>query len=680
MIMNLFPKYWPIILIFLLILGCGDNEQITAFKNVNLVPMTEEKIIENQTVLVKDDRIFKIGPSNRIKIPPIARVIDGQGAYLMPGLADMHVHLRNDWPLSQLDMYLANGVTTVRDLDGRDFMLQWRDEIKARKRSGPTIYVSAPTIRGYEKNPPELVLKRKSGYDCIKLYSYLSKKDYQKVMEIAKKHQLYTIGHIPFAVGLDGVIAAGMDEIAHVEELSFELIDFDRNRKLNPEAWLPYIIAKVIKQYRPPLEFNIEDMNNNQKERLSSIINKLKAVNIPVCTTLTVDDVIVQKLFEPDRFLARPESMYLPQKYKQTFLEGKEKHQLQFKGIRELASFKYGLDKTLLIELHRAGIPLVLGTDAGTGAMGIVPGFSIHDELRILAETGFTPYEAIATATVNAAEVAEEMTGKNEFGTIEVGKRADFILLNENPLEDVSHIRENRGVMAAGKWYERSYLQAVISPVLLPGIPIEGNVFQVRGSDNSINTQIEIIIGENFYGQLPDDIDSITVTLTDQGSIPSTVSLPRHRYFEQFKDFWYRIDGPPALGKYTLRVTSKGSSGTATDFQSVNRALPIPDIATFSPAEGATLTSRTPTFSWAPVEYPDCEIYYRLVIDDLAGKRIYGTGRAQNMLSHTVAEGILKPGQTYKYRVRVMDSDDWVEMQNRSESQGLIFTMSETLE
>ena len=143
-----FQKYWPIILIFLLIMGCEGNERITAFKNVKLVPMTEEKIVENQTVLVKGDRIFKIGSADKIKIPKNANVINGAGAYLMPGLADMHVHLKGDWPLHQLDLYLANGITTLRDLDGRDFMLQWRDEIKADKRSGPTMYVAAQTIRG----------------------------------------------------------------------------------------------------------------------------------------------------------------------------------------------------------------------------------------------------------------------------------------------------------------------------------------------------------------------------------------------------------------------------------------------------------------------------------------------------------------------------------------------------
>jgi hypothetical protein len=642
--------------------------------------MTEEKIVENQTVLVKSDRISEIGPADIIRIPQNARIIYGQGAYLMPGLADMHVHLKGDWPLPQLDLYLANGVTTVRDLDGRDFMLQWRDEIKAAKRSGPTVYVAAPTIRGYEKNPPELILKRKSGYDCIKLYSYLSKEDYQTVMEIAKQHQLYTIGHIPFAVGLDGVIAAGMDEIAHVEELGFELIDFDRTKNLNPKEWLPYIIDNAMQQNKMSLGFNINDLNIDQSERLASIINKLKSANIPVCTTLAVDDVIVQKLFKPDEFLARPQNNFLPQRYKQAFLQGKEKHQIQFKGIKELAPFKYGLDKTLLVELHRAGIPLVLGTDAGTGAMGIVPGFSIYDELRILVENGFTPYEAILAGTVNASKIAEAMTGKNEFGTIEVGKRADFILVNKNPLADVAHIKDNRGVMAAGEWYDSVYLQATINPALIPGILIVGNVIHVRRSDNSFNTVIEIIIGESFHGTLPDDIDSISVTITDSKGVTTPLTLPDYRYFEQFKDFWFTLEGPPARGKYTFKVAGKGLTGTAVDFQSINRTIPLPDIKSFSPADGQTLTSKTPTFSWAAVEYPDAEIYYRLVINDPTGKRVYSTIRGQNMLSHNVAEGILKPGKTYQYKVRAADSEDWVEMQNRSDCRWVTIKMAETLE
>ena len=664
--MKLAKLFILLILSILTISACGEDERITAFKNVHLVPMTADDVIAGQTVLVKSDRIIEIGPSNQIQIPNHAKVIDGQGAYLMPGLADMHVHLRNDWPLSQLDMYLAHGVTTIRDLGGKEFMRQWRDEVKTGERSGPTIYVAAPIVYGYEQNAPDLLAERMPGYDCIKLYSYFKKEDFHKAMQSAKKLNLYTVGHIPFAVGLDGIIEQGLDEIAHIEELIFEFVDFDRTRNLQPKQWLPYIIKIAMQQNKISPEFDIENLSSAQKKRFTGVVNKLKSASIPVCTTMVLDDVIVQKLFAPEKFQARPEYRYLPTTYRQTFLDGNEKHQVQFKGVEELASFKYDLDKKLLVELHGAGIPLVLGTDAGTGAMGIVPGVSLHDELRILVENGFTPYEAIKTGTVNASKVAAAMTGSNDFGSIEVGKRADFILVDQNPLDDISHIKDKRGVMAGGKWYESDYLKAIVDPSLIPGIPFAGMITNVHEPDNTFRTYVDLVMLDQFNGKLPDDIETITVT-GPKGDL--TIGRKDFTWLPQFKEFWGSIPGSPDLGTYTFTITGEGMTGTTTDIQSVNTTLPIVNSASFSPADEETLSSGTPTFSWEAIEFSDIPIYYRLVIREAHSEnRVYGTGRIRNMLTHTIPEDKLKPGESYRWRIEAGDSPDFLEVQNRANS------------
>ena len=135
---------------------------------------------------------------------------------------------------------------------------------------------------------------------------------------------------------------------------------------------------------------------------------------------------------------------------------------MQFRGGEDFAPFKRAIDRILLKYLKEAEVLIVLGTDAGTGWMGLVPGFSIHDELRVLTENGFTPYEAIKTGTVNAGIVVEKMNGKGDFGTIEIGQKADLILVKDNALENVAHIKNILGVMASGTWYDKTTLQKSI--------------------------------------------------------------------------------------------------------------------------------------------------------------------------------------------------------------------------
>ena len=205
-----------------------------------------------------------------------------------------------------------------------------------------------------------------------------------------------------------------------------------------------------------------EELNEKIGEPLSAIAASVKAADIPVCTTLYLDEVILEKLFKPDEFIMKPENKFLPEHYHTIFKQGREKHQVQFKGGEDFAEFKHNLDLLILSYLKNSDVFLVLGTDSGTGGMGIAPGFSIHEELRILVENGYTPYEAIKTGTVNAGLVVKKMNADGNFGTIEVGNRADLILVENNPLEDVANVRSITGVMAAGLWYDKATLDNFI--------------------------------------------------------------------------------------------------------------------------------------------------------------------------------------------------------------------------
>ena len=473
--------------ITMILMSCGRSSQqiqttrqadpeggITAFTHVNLVPMTAEIILEDQTVLVQGMEIIAVGSSDEVAVPVDAVIIDGEGAYLIPGLADMHIHTRQDWeteswPVDPLLLYLANGVTTIRDFGPMgaelDYALDWREDIHAGSRIGPTIYASGRILFESPLRDPGGIVRdnHAMGFDFLKIYSYLSRDDFHDAMNAAKELGMYTAGHIPYPVGLEGALAEGMNEIAHVEELLFEFIEFDRDLQLEPDEWIPFLKGAALQQFETSVGFTGSDFDHQYAEVMEWIIDQLLTAGIPVCTTMVIDDVIQLKLFQPKIFMDRPENRYARVGYLDLFRKGEEKHQVQCRGIEELCAFKYEIDRWVLTELHQAGIPLLLATDSGTGGMGALPGFSIHDELRILVENGLSPYEALLTGTANAARAVEAMIGEGKFGTIEVGNRADLLLLNGNPFEDVSQVRDLRGVMAAGRWYSREILDGMIA-------------------------------------------------------------------------------------------------------------------------------------------------------------------------------------------------------------------------
>lgn len=457
--------------------------QVTAFKHVNLVPMTAETVLNDQTVVIGEDRILAVGATDKVPIPRDASVIDGKGAYLMPGLADMHVHIyeesRDEYPVSPLNLYIAKGVTTIRDcgtapLGPSDtFVLDWRDEIINGEINGPMIYSSGRTIHGPVSNPGRVVRQRnEDGFDFVKLYMELSVEEFDQAQTTAEGMGMYSLGHIPYQVGFEKVLAAGLDEIAHIEELSLDLMwsDHRPSRYLSVDEWLSGMVTALLEDYgnnpQADLVFNPVDFDRVRGNDLERILRDLRKNDVAVGTTLAVGQVVNQKLFQRDEFLSREENKYLPVEFFESLLNGQDRHQLMLEMLGDnFAAWKWkgALDDYILQELHRAGVTLVSGTDSGSSSIGVVEGYSMHEELQILTENGFTPYEALQTATVNAAHVVEKMTGAGDFGTIEVGKRADLILVRSNPLQDIRNAENIIGVMARGRWYEIGELEKMIA-------------------------------------------------------------------------------------------------------------------------------------------------------------------------------------------------------------------------
>ena len=211
--------------------------------------------------------------------------------------------------------------------------------------------------------------------------------------------------------------------------------------------------------------------------------------------------------------------------------------------------------------------------------------------------------------------------------------------------------------MASGRWFDKRRLKAMISAQ----IPITGEIRHVYRPDIGSKTQIEIIVGKEFSARLPDGVIKIEVT-GPNGKLP--IGKSDFKYFPGIRDFFIEIPGAPDIGTYTFIVYSKNKMGLGTDTQSANIKIPRAVMKKETSKDGDTLRSVTPILSWEPVNM-QIPVYYRIFITDKSKKRIHHYF-VNDMLSYTVPEGVLKPGQTYFWNIRVSDSDQWVQEQNRS--------------
>jgi len=400
-----------------------------AFVNVNVVPMDRERVLYNQTVVIKDGRIVEIGPTTKVKAPKDALIVDGQSKlYLMPGLADMHTHLRYE---SDLSLYVASGVTTVRNMRGMPRHLEWRGKVEKGEILGPRIYTTGPTLSGPRSGFQEIKTKeeafkavaeqKKAGYDAIKVYDQLPREAYDGVIAAAKQEGLPVYGHVSSALGIEGVLKAGQASIEHAEQYVYHFYGNEYN------------------------DFGAKHISEIEK-KVPEIAKATCEAGTWVCPTLGLVENYILQVDDPQKLFARPELKY-------THPETLAFWRTQQKP-KDSSDINKAIDRfqaELIRAFRDAGVRMLAGTDMYV--IGFVPGFSLHRELQSLVKAGLTPYQALETATRNAGEFM-----KGDFGTVSVGQVADLILVDGNPLKDVSCVAQLKGVMVRGRWLSETEL------------------------------------------------------------------------------------------------------------------------------------------------------------------------------------------------------------------------------
>lgn len=419
------------------------------FVNVNVVPMTSDVVIPGQTVRVSNGRIERIGPAAEVDDGSGATRIDASGAFLMPGLAEMHAHVPGRRSGDQavqdvLHLYLANGITLIRGMLGQAWHLELRSLLAGGEWTGPELITSGPSFNGNTVTDPEQAARRvreqaAAGYDFLKLHPGLERDEYQAIVSVADELGIPIAGHVGVKVGLSLTLSSAQASIDHLDGYAQELVAPQHELYGSSPGFFGVALTP--------------GMSEEQMAPLAAATRRAGVWNVP--TQSLMENVLGTR--SVDELDARPEMRYISPATRARWRESVEASRKQ---VENLDTGKYlHIRRALIRELQQAGAGLLLGSDAPQ--VMNVPGFSIHEELDYMVAAGLTPFDALSSGTRNVAA----FFGRRDEGQVSVGFVANLVLLAGNPLQDINATRQVLGVMRAGRWYDAAWIQSTLSAI-----------------------------------------------------------------------------------------------------------------------------------------------------------------------------------------------------------------------
>ena len=446
--------YWYLLLLFLSF-SCKEPPQKeisnrTLVKNIHIVNVEEGTVHENHHIVVEADRILEI--SDVLPAGEFSTVIDGQGAYVVPGLTEMHAHIpspptSSDRIEETLFLYLSGGITTIRGMLGHPYHLKLREEVRKGNVVGPRIFTSSPSLNGNTVQTPEEAMEKVSqysaeGYDFLKIHPGIKRPVFDSLVIAARQAGIPFAGHVPVDVGVRHALESGFATIDHVDGYLEGLVPGDAGVNPAENGFFGFNFTKLA-----------------DTSGIKDLVELTRKQEVWVVPTQT----LFERWFAPtqaDSLLAQPEMKYMTPATLANWKRIKEEQLNDPSWDAEQWILFDHIRLRLIRELARNGHGLLLGSDAPQ--LFNVPGFSLHREMATMERSGLTPQEILRMGTLAPAQF---FGAEGEWGTVDVGKAADFLLVEGNPLKDLSALQKMNGLMLQGQWLSREQIDQKLAEI-----------------------------------------------------------------------------------------------------------------------------------------------------------------------------------------------------------------------